>query len=100
MTLAALRGSVLGVLPLLAACQTVGADRMAGSLVPSTVTIATWNVEHLAEINGTGCRPRADQDYQDLRDHVSRLGADVIALQEVENEQAPLGSFPRTSGSS
>ena len=94
MTSVVLRGLVLGSIPLLAACQTVGADRPSGSSAPSTITIATWNLEHLAQANGTGCRPRADPDYQELRDHVIRLNADVIALQEVENEQAAARIFP------
>jgi endonuclease/exonuclease/phosphatase family metal-dependent hydrolase len=54
----------------------------------TTVRLATWNLEHLAASNGVGCRPRTDSDYQTLRDHADRLGADVIALQEVENEAA------------
>jgi hypothetical protein len=53
-----------------------------------TVRLATWNLEHLAAKNGTGCRPRTDADYAALRDHANRLGADVISLQEVENEAA------------
>jgi endonuclease/exonuclease/phosphatase family metal-dependent hydrolase len=52
------------------------------------IRLATWNLEHLAASNGTGCRPRTEADYQALRKHADRLGADVIALQEVENEAA------------
>lgn len=47
--------------------------------------IATWNLEHLAEANGLGCRPRNDADYAGLRDYATRLGADVVAFEEVEN---------------
>lgn len=89
-----LRSFLLGAIPLLAACQTVAVDQATGPYAPSTITIATWNVEHLAEFNGRGCRPRSDQDYQELRDHARRLGADVIALQEVENEKAAVRIFP------
>lgn len=53
-----------------------------------TVRLATWNLEHLAANNGTGCRPRTDADYAALRDHADRLGVDVISLQEVENAAA------------
>jgi endonuclease/exonuclease/phosphatase family metal-dependent hydrolase len=53
-----------------------------------TIRLATWNLEHLAANNGTGCRARTDADYQALREHADRLGADVISLQEVENETA------------
>ncbi|MCA1196505.1 endonuclease/exonuclease/phosphatase family protein [Sphingomonas sp. R647] len=50
--------------------------------------ITSWNVEHLAERNGEGCRPRTDADYADLRRHADALAADVIALQEVESKAA------------
>lgn len=89
-----LRSFALGVMPLLAACQAVRSDTALHTSVPSTIAIATWNVEHLAEANGTGCRPRTDEDYQVLRDHVRRLGADVIALQEVESARAAQRIFP------
>ncbi len=59
----------------------------------SALKIATWNVEHLAEVSGTGCRPRTDQDYLVLRQYVDRLNADVIAFQEVENEAAAARVF-------
>lgn len=50
--------------------------------------LATWNLEHLAETNGVGCRPRQDADYAELRRHADALNADVIALQEVESKAA------------
>jgi endonuclease/exonuclease/phosphatase family metal-dependent hydrolase len=50
--------------------------------------VASWNLEHLAEANGSGCRPRTDADYAALRAHAGRLGADVIAFQEVESGAA------------
>lgn len=50
--------------------------------------IAAWNVEHLAESDGTGCRPRSAADYAALRDYVTALDADVIAFQEVESVKA------------
>jgi len=50
--------------------------------------ITSWNLEHLAERNGQGCRPRTDADYAELRRHADALGADVIALQEVESKAA------------
>ena len=50
--------------------------------------LASWNMEHLADTDGEGCRPRKPADYLALRRHAERLGADVIAVQEVENEQA------------
>lgn len=52
------------------------------------LTLASWNTEHLAERSGTGCRPRTDAEYAAMRAHVARLGADVIAFQEVESQAA------------
>ena len=56
--------------------------------------LATWNLEHLAEANGQGCRPRTNADYEVLRAHAERLSADVVAFQEVESEEAALRVFP------
>lgn len=64
-------------------------QRDAGSIPASApLKITSWNLEHLAERNGQGCRPRTDADYAELRRHADALGADVIALQEVENKAA------------
>lgn len=65
----------------LASCATP--PRPEGSLV-----VATWNLEHLAEAIGSGCRPRQDADYAALRAHAASLNADVIAFQEVESVEA------------
>ena len=53
-----------------------------------TLKLASWNMEHLAERNGSGCRPRTDADYVTMRAYVDGLGADVIAIQEVESKAA------------
>ncbi|MFN3669570.1 MAG: endonuclease/exonuclease/phosphatase family protein [Brevundimonas sp.] len=50
--------------------------------------IASWNLEHLAQRDGEGCRPRTESDYALLRRHAEALDADVVALQEVENRAA------------
>ncbi|MFC7380103.1 endonuclease/exonuclease/phosphatase family protein [Brevundimonas sp. GCM10030266] len=50
--------------------------------------IATWNMEHLAERDGEGCRPRTEADYALLRRHAEALDADVIAFQEVQSRAA------------
>ena len=54
----------------------------------ATLTLASWNMEHLAEANGSGCRPRTDADYAAMRAYADALAADVIALQEVESKAA------------
>jgi endonuclease/exonuclease/phosphatase family metal-dependent hydrolase len=51
----------------------------------SILTVCTWNIEHLAARNNTGCRPRKDSDYQALKNFAAALQADIIAFQEVEN---------------
>lgn len=55
---------------------------------PAELKLASWNMEHLAERNGSGCRPRRDADYQAMRRYVEALDADVIAFQEVESRAA------------
>lgn len=56
--------------------------------------IAAWNLEHLAERDGSGCRPRTQDDYSALRADVQRLDADVIAFAEVESAAAAARVFP------
>ena len=53
-----------------------------------SIKLASWNMEHLAERNGSGCRPRSEADYAAMRAYVDDLGADVIAFQEVESTPA------------
>ncbi|MGV9009982.1 endonuclease/exonuclease/phosphatase family protein [Brevundimonas sp.] len=58
------------------------------SMEQAPLRLAAWNIEHLAEANGTGCRPRTDADYQALRAYAEALDADVVAVQEVESRAA------------
>lgn len=67
---------------LLAACSTTSPRSDAA------LKIAAWNLEHLAENDDSGCRPRKEADYAVLRAHVERLDADVIAFAEVETRKA------------
>lgn len=71
---------------LFAAACTAPQDRPAAPA--ATLTLASWNMEHLAERNGTGCRPRTDADYAAMRAYAEALQADVIAFQEVESRAA------------
>ncbi len=64
------------------------------SAASHALRIASWNLEHLAEADGLGCRPRSEADYAALRDYADRLGADVIAFEEVENAAAAARVFP------
>ncbi|MDH2406355.1 HAD family acid phosphatase [Bradyrhizobium sp. SSUT18] len=54
----------------------------------SALTMATWNLEHLAEKDGAGCRPRTEADYGSLRSYAEQLKADIVAVQEVESGAA------------
>ena len=83
---------------LLAACLAAIAALSACSTAPKReappLRIAAWNLEHLAEHDGSGCRPRQEADYAALRAYVQRLDADVIAFAEVESAKAAERVFP------
>lgn len=55
--------------------------------------LASWNLEFLAEKDGTGCAPRNEADYAAMRRIVDGLDADVIAFQEAENLKAAARVF-------
>ena len=50
------------------------------------IRVATWNIENLRETSGEGKNPRYEQDYRRLGKYVKLLDADIVALQEIENE--------------
>lgn len=74
------------LLALLAACASAEPEARA-------LRIAAWNIEHLAEADGAGCRPRTQADYAALRAYAESLEADVIAFQEVESAAAAARVF-------
>ena len=82
------RHALIAALCLLAGSCTGIPGRTAGSAPNSTITLVSWNMEHLAERDDSGCRPRSDADYRAMRDYVDALAADVIAFQEVESRAA------------
>ena len=56
--------------------------------------IATWNIEHLAEANNSGCEPRDNADYRKIGQIVdNELKADIIAFQEIESAKAAARVF-------
>lgn len=60
-------------------------------LVPAkvlAVTVATWNMEHLADNNGVGCKPRTASDYVKLKKYAEGVDADVYAVQEIQSSKA------------
>lgn len=54
--------------------------------------IASWNMYWLTE-EGNGNNIRREGDYRHLRQYAKALNADIIALQEVENERAAFRVF-------
>ena len=80
------RHALLAALCLFLAASCTGVPER-GAAAP-TLTLASWNMEHLAEQDGSGCRPRTEADYAAMRAYVEALDADVIAFQEVESRAA------------
>jgi endonuclease/exonuclease/phosphatase family metal-dependent hydrolase len=64
----------------------------------ATIKLATWNMNNLHFVVGEPLRPgapdRTEADYDLLRKYRDRLGADVIALQEVNGPKAAALVFP------
>ena len=80
--------ALLAALALVASACTGTPSPGTGPTSGPSLKLAAWNMEHLAEVNGSGCRPRTDADYAAMRSYVADLGADVIAIQEVESRAA------------
>jgi endonuclease/exonuclease/phosphatase family metal-dependent hydrolase len=80
--------ALLAALALFAGACTGTPGPATGPNAGPAIKLAAWNMEHLAESNGSGCRPRTDADYAAMRAYVADLGADVIAFQEVESRAA------------
>ena len=80
--------ALLVVLALLVGGCTGAIDPNGASSPGQTLKLAAWNMEHLAERDGTGCRPWTEADYAAMRGYVAELDADVIAFQEVESKAA------------
>ena len=80
----------------LASCASAPAERRGpavADVASRPLKLASWNLEFLAEKNGSGCSPRTDQDYQAMRQIADTLDADVIAFQEAENVAAATRVF-------
>lgn len=67
----------------------------AGSLFPTTafstddtLKIAAWNIEHLRDAVDEPPSRRTEDQFNRLQEHAERLDADVVAVQEIENEHA------------
>ena len=62
---------------------------------PAALTLATWNVEHLAYPADSGCKPRNPTDVAALKAYAAQLNADIVALQEVASVEAVAQIFPK-----
>jgi endonuclease/exonuclease/phosphatase family metal-dependent hydrolase len=74
----------------------IAALSVALSAIPANardLKIAAWNIEHLAERNGEGCRLRQEVDYEEVRTYVRKLDADVVALSEIDSAAAAARVF-------
>lgn len=80
--------ALLAAISLSAAACTGTRDHVIPPPDATSLTLSSWNMEHLAERDGSGCRPRTETDYAAMRAHVDALAADVIAFQEVESKAA------------
>jgi len=78
------------VLPAAAPAAAPAADSRAAAPPPRLrpLTIASWNLDWLNRRNQHGPVPRGDEDYERLRRQAQRLAADVIAVQEVDGQEA------------
>lgn len=62
----------------------------------ANLKLVSWNIEHLADEVGKGCKPRSQADYQALASYAATLNADIVALQEVQSEKALKRVFPES----
>jgi endonuclease/exonuclease/phosphatase family metal-dependent hydrolase len=78
------------VLPPAAPALAPGASTRAGAPGPQlrALRIASWNLDWLNRKNRHGPVQRGDADYERLRRQAQRLGADVVAVQEVDGQEA------------
>jgi endonuclease/exonuclease/phosphatase family metal-dependent hydrolase len=60
---------------------------------PLQLVLATWNVEWLNRHDGRGPVKRQRPDYARLEGYARRLAADVIALQEIDGDEAAARVF-------
>ena len=59
-----------------------------------SLSVATWNVEHLAYPIDSGCKPRSAEQFAKLQDYAKNIQADIVGLQEVASEKAVHLLFP------
>ncbi|RWR30440.1 hypothetical protein D2T29_12265 [Sinirhodobacter populi] len=58
---------------------------MSNSVNAADLTVATWNLAHFSGQDGSGCRPRVQNDYDELKAVILNVDPDVWLFQEVES---------------
>lgn len=64
------------------------------SINDHVLSVATWNVEHLAYPIDQGCKPRSKGELKNMRAYARKLDVDIVALQEVASKEAVHLLFP------
>jgi endonuclease/exonuclease/phosphatase family metal-dependent hydrolase len=77
----------------LGACATGPHPSRQSTAADRPLRIASWNLEFLAQKDGTGCEPRTATDYEAMRRIADSLDADVVAFQEAETVAAAARVF-------
>ena len=78
----------------------VAASQAPASPAPAaapTLNLATWNITYLDREADAGRIPRSNADYARLRSYAKALGADLVALQEVDGVAAARRVFDAAS---
>ena len=77
------RSYLIALLILIFTIPTLAADKL---------RVATWNIEWLGD-GVNDMKPRTATNIQKLQSYVDKLDADIVALQEIENEAAAYSIF-------
>lgn len=75
---------------------TISAMLLAGQAHSEQLTVASWNLEHFTGIDGAGCKPRDQAAYDEIRNIINAVDADVWLFQEVDT----VGSLARVMDTS
>ena len=62
-------------------------------LFANSLSVGTWNIEHLNEDDMTGCITRSAKDYEILAGRIDKLSDQIVAIQEVESQAAAYRVF-------
>lgn len=74
----------------------VSAALLASQAHAEQLTVASWNLEHFTGEDGMGCKPRSQAHYDEIRNIINAVDADVWLFQEVDT----VGSLARVMDTS